>query len=370
MAASKLLTRFRKKILIRVIYCLGLFLFFELISRLFFSIITVPLNTENSQLQRIGWVDMYHKQKILRELSNSYTFDAYDPSKGWALKPNICDTKVFSEKTLGSNSKGIRGKNEYYYKKNPNQLRILVIGDSFTFGEGVSDNETYPYYLQQMLPGTEVINFGIHGYGHDQMLIYLKEEGIKYNPDIVILGYLYGDGIRNMLDFYYYAKPKFELEKDKLKLTNSPVLPPESILQKEFYRLKIFDTIVALNQEILRISGVTQKNMEKLTEAILDEMLKTIKSINAIPVFVYLPVESEIININDELTQKEYFLFNFCEKRNIHCILLRNYFIKKIKKGIQLKSAGHWGPQEDLIAAQGIKEYLLDNNLIRTKQEK
>lgn len=369
MAASKLLTRFRKKILTIVLYCLGLFLFFEMMARLAFSIIIVPLNTENSLLQRIGWSNRHYKQKKASNYSEEYSFDIYDLMKGWALKPNIHNMVVFDGKILNSNSKGIRGKNEYY-KKNPNKLRILVIGDSFTFGEGVSDNETYSYYLQQMLPGTEVINFGIHGYGHDQMLIYLKEEGIKYNPDIVILGYLYGDNIRNMLDFYYYAKPKFELENGKLKLTNSPVLPPKSILQKEFYRLKIFDTIVALNQEILRISGVTQKNMEKLTEAILDEMFKTIKSINAVPIFVYLPVESELININDKFTRREYFLSRFCEKRNIPCLLLRHYFINKTKDGVKFKSAGHWEPQEHLIAAQGINEFLLDNNLTNQKQEK
>jgi hypothetical protein len=42
----------------------------------------------------------------------------------------------------------------------------LILGDSFTFGDEVSDNETYSYYLQQMLPHTEVINMGVHGYGH------------------------------------------------------------------------------------------------------------------------------------------------------------------------------------------------------------
>ena len=53
-----------------------------------------------------------------------------------------------------------------------------MLGDSFTFGEDVGDDETYSHHLEQLLPGTEVINLGVHGYGHDQMLIYLREEGI------------------------------------------------------------------------------------------------------------------------------------------------------------------------------------------------
>jgi hypothetical protein len=86
---------------------------------------------------------------------------------------------------VSSNSTGIRGKTEYSYNKIPGKARILILGDSFTFGGEVSDNETYPFYLQQMVPNCEAINFGVYGYGHDQMLVYLKEEGLKYKPDII-----------------------------------------------------------------------------------------------------------------------------------------------------------------------------------------
>ncbi len=55
----------------------------------------------------------------------------------------------------------------------------MVLADSFTFGDEVSDDETYSSYLQQALPGAENINLGVHGYGHDQMLILLMEDGIK-----------------------------------------------------------------------------------------------------------------------------------------------------------------------------------------------
>jgi hypothetical protein len=34
----------------------------------------------------------------------------------------------------------------------------LILGDSFTFGDEVSDDETYSAHLQAMLPHTEIIN--------------------------------------------------------------------------------------------------------------------------------------------------------------------------------------------------------------------
>jgi hypothetical protein len=97
---------------------------------------------------------------------------------------------VFDGKTLNSNSKGLRGKAEHEYQRTAGKRRILVLGDSFTFGEEVSDDETFPHYLESALPNTEVVNFGVQGYGHDQMLLCLKEEGVKYYPDIVILDFL------------------------------------------------------------------------------------------------------------------------------------------------------------------------------------
>ncbi len=49
------------------------------------------------------------------------------------------------------------------------------------------------------------------------------EEGIKYTPDIVVLGFIQPDMSRNMLNFRDFAKPKFKLRNKELKLTASPV---------------------------------------------------------------------------------------------------------------------------------------------------
>ena len=50
---------------------------------------------------------------------------------------------------------------------------ISVFGGSFTFGEGLADNETLPYFLSD-LTGKEVKNYGIHGYGLHQALYLLQ----------------------------------------------------------------------------------------------------------------------------------------------------------------------------------------------------
>lgn len=71
--------------------------------------------------------------------------------------------------------------------------RILMLGDSFTEGDGVEYRETFSCRLQQMLdsaglPGHwEVINAGVGSYAPTVEYLYLKKQGLALNPDIVIL---------------------------------------------------------------------------------------------------------------------------------------------------------------------------------------
>jgi hypothetical protein len=240
----------------------------------------------------------------------------------------------------------------------------LILGDSFTFGTGVNDTETYSYYLQTMLPETEVINCGVHAYGNDQMLIYLKEEGIKYNSDIILLGFIAADMKRNLLSFFTYAKPRFAVVDNKLVLENSPVPPPDTFINKEGFKLKFFDLLYILYQKCLWRFGLNTGKMETLTTAILDEMVATIKLSGAVPVFVYLPVISELLH-KERMTPEESYLLRYCEEREINCLSLRQQFAESIQKSGSFNKniLRHYDAGEHLLVAQGIKQYLLDRHL-------
>ncbi|MEK8019270.1 MAG: hypothetical protein VSS75_020555, partial [Candidatus Parabeggiatoa sp.] len=59
--------------------------------------------------------------------------------------------------------------------KKPPMNSVLFFGGSFTFGEGVNDNETMPYRFEEK--GIfKAFNFGFHGYGPHQMLAILENE--------------------------------------------------------------------------------------------------------------------------------------------------------------------------------------------------
>jgi lysophospholipase L1-like esterase len=65
--------------------------------------------------------------------------------------------------------------------------RILVFGGSSTYGIGVSDDQTWPYYLQQALgPGYEVMNFGVPGYTTVEHIIQTALNISDLSPDICL----------------------------------------------------------------------------------------------------------------------------------------------------------------------------------------
>ncbi len=94
--------------------------------------------------------------------------------------------------TFQTNSRGLRDK-EYKLDKTEGIKRIVVLGDSFTWGYGVNNNEIYTERLESILPNTEVINLGVTAYQLRQEITYFKREGIKYHPDIVIVGFCLND---------------------------------------------------------------------------------------------------------------------------------------------------------------------------------
>ena len=83
---------------------------------------------------------------------------------------------------------------EHPKHKDHHTVRILGLGDSFTFGWGVSLDKTYLKQLEGTLHQAtghtvETINTGVPGWGLNQYYICLKEFGIQFDPDIVVVGY-------------------------------------------------------------------------------------------------------------------------------------------------------------------------------------
>jgi lysophospholipase L1-like esterase len=120
-----------------------------------------------------------------------------DAARGQRLAPGY--DGWFAGVPVRINALGFRDRRDYTLDKPAGTFRILVLGDSVTFGHGTLDDTTYPYLLEQRLRGWrpdikwEVWNLGVPGYNTRQELNYLEEIGPRAQPDLVIVGFLPND---------------------------------------------------------------------------------------------------------------------------------------------------------------------------------
>ena len=91
------------------------------------------------------------------------------------------------------NSHGLRNP-ETTYKKPSGTIRILNLGDSVAMGWGVREENTYGRQLEALLNEQnsadlhyEVINAGVPGWNLENSLAYFQAEGLKYDPDLIVL---------------------------------------------------------------------------------------------------------------------------------------------------------------------------------------
>jgi lysophospholipase L1-like esterase len=130
----------------------------------------------------------YDERKVyLRKLFEPHPYMIGVPRPGVSI--------TFRGKTYTHNSVGFRGKE---FPPKSNKIRVVAMGGSTTYGANVSDNETWPVYLENLLGADyEVLNFGVIGHGTvehiNQAALILPE----YKPDVLIIHAGLND-LRNM----------------------------------------------------------------------------------------------------------------------------------------------------------------------------
>ena len=108
-----------------------------------------------------------------------------DPPRRYRIAPGFhgsISNQVEFDTDVATNSFGLRGP-EVGPKRG---LRILALGDSFTFGVGAKQEETWPARLSEML-GAEVLNAGAPGFGVPDAVAWYEAHGKQLDPDMVVL---------------------------------------------------------------------------------------------------------------------------------------------------------------------------------------
>ena len=310
---------------------------------------------------RLRW---WHRHQGGDEAPYRFSFDRYHPERGWTLAANLDGVEVFDGKRLSSNSRGLRGRREYAVPKPAGVYRIALFGDSFTFGEDVSDDETFAEQLESLLPGVEILNFGVHGYGHDQMLLYLREALPLYRPDVVLLGHVTDDSLRNLTGFRDFAKPRFRLVGGGLRLEGTPVPSPQEMLARRVWHSRLADLAAMAWTRIAWRWGGREEELDRVTGAILSEIFREARAAGARPAVALLPVWGELGAADPAPLPGERFVLSLAEREKVPCLRLRPLFLERARLGAEFEKVGHWGALEHRIAAGGIADFLRRQGLV------
>jgi len=138
---------------------------------------------------------------------------AWDPKLGEIPVPRQKARRSYPgvyDYTYSNNSQGFRGSREYGPKK-PGDFRLLLLGDSFTYGLGVNDDQTFALHLEQHLRqhglAAEVINAGCPGKGTDYQVKLFQTLGVGLHPDLTVLCFFPNDFQDNFRGEYFDLKP-------------------------------------------------------------------------------------------------------------------------------------------------------------------
>jgi len=135
---------------------------------------------------------------------------------GYRLKPNTHRENTIPGPpgrmwSYSVNAEGLRG--EALRAPHPTRKRMLFIGDSYTFGWGVEDHQTYPEQVEALLRQSlvsldvEALNLRVPGFNTLQEYELLNVQIDAYHPDLVVLGYVMNDANGLDLEAMFRGNP-------------------------------------------------------------------------------------------------------------------------------------------------------------------
>jgi carbamoyltransferase len=128
----------------------------------------------------------------------------------------------------------MRSSRDYPRQRPPGRKRVVFLGDSYTAGDGVSNNQRFTDILEARFPHLDALNFGLNGSGTDQQLLVFETIAKDYVADAYVFCICVENIARNMYNCFpsfnfrerlvvYRPKPFFNVKNGGLVPGNQPV---------------------------------------------------------------------------------------------------------------------------------------------------
>lgn len=149
----------------------------------------------------------------------------HDTLLGWVNLPDVHLPDVYGPgDDVRTNVQRFRNDGAFAAAVPAGRMRVICSGDSFTFGYGVGNDETWCERLGALDPRLETVNMGMGGYGIDQAYLWYLRDGRPLDHDVHVFAFLTADFNRMKTDrFMGYGKPLLEVVSDTLAVANLPV---------------------------------------------------------------------------------------------------------------------------------------------------
>jgi len=130
-------------------------------------------------LEGVARIYLYFRAKKEKNVLDTLPMAIAHPTRIFELKPNYYQKYISPEfqTEIATNSDGLRDR-EHSIIKPKNTYRIVVLGDSMTFGWGVNQDDTWWKFLEDEFNSDkdskyryEIINLGVWMYTYDRQLV-------------------------------------------------------------------------------------------------------------------------------------------------------------------------------------------------------
>jgi hypothetical protein len=228
----------------------------------------------------------------------------YDAELGWVNLPSVDLPDVWGPGAgVRTNSQGIRARTEFEARVAPGRIRALCSGDSFAFGEGSGDLDTWCHLLTVLDDRLETVNLGQPGYGVGQSYLRYLRDGAPLDHQIHLFTFVDGDFDRaGRRSHYGYARPLLRLVGDELEVDNVPVPRVLPAISRFARRLsEQLRSVEFAARAVKRLfpsrpsrGGTQLDRLAPLVERLFREVQQVNRDKGSAVVFVYLPTAQNL----------------------------------------------------------------------------
>jgi hypothetical protein len=239
---------------------------------------------------------------------------AWDPELGWTRLPGDPET----------DEHGCRDAN---LPRAPGATRVVLVGDSYTYGEEVLVGDTYGHLLEERRADVDVHNLGVAAYDHLQAALRWERDGAPLRPAAVVLLGIGVDAPRSLFWFYGYAKPWPEIGPDgAARVLGQPVDAPPTTFVKGLAHPRLLDLVEVVRErrEAVREEAARLAEAARRSRAVLDRWAASVSAAGALPVLLAVPTPQELDDLRrdptvDSVVRSRELYRGWCEGRSFPC---------------------------------------------------